>query len=94
MAPRRVFRLDGPGRDVATEHYLDGDTHMIVCQPGLLPPGGVAELQLRSDKFPFTESVSERVRVKADRMDAIDATLVLRVERYDDRNAELSATVE
>lgn len=94
IAPTRVFRLNGPGKDAATEHLLDGDTHTIVWQPGLLPPGGVAELQLRSDQFPFTESVSEKVRVRADRMVPIEATLVLRVDRYDERNAEFSATVE
>lgn len=94
MAPTRVFRLDGPARAAATEHLLNGDTHTIVWQPGLLAPGGVAELQLRSDRFPFTESVCETARVTADRMDPFTATLVLRVERYDEKNVELSAAVE
>ncbi len=94
VAPTRVFHLDGPGREAATEHYLDGDTHTITWQPGVLAPGGVDELQLRSDEFPFTESVSERVRLTADRTDPVEVTLVLRVNQYDDDSLELLCSVE
>jgi hypothetical protein len=79
---------------VTGEHFLDSDRHVVTWQPGTLPPGGVIELQLRTGGFAFTESVSERVRVTADRVDPVEKTLVVGVNRYDDRSAEIFATVQ
>jgi hypothetical protein len=81
------------GEVTATEHLIE-DNWRIVWQPlGELAPGAEREPKLRSEKFAFGDSVTAKVRVTPDRMDAVEATLGLSVVRDDGGSAEFSATV-
>ena len=87
--------LLGPGAKDAS-HQTIHDEQRIVWQPGPLGPGAERELPLNAQQFDFDDdSASARVRVTADRMDPVVATLAVSVGRYDpdDGAAEFDATV-